>query len=269
MSGNRPQCVGTVVAMLSLATAVPAQTGRVIRGMVLDVRDQPVPSVAVVAAGGAAAITDDSGRFRLEIPHRGKIVFDVRRFGYMPSRVGLAPGGDTSISVLLLPAGQRLPAVDVIGSEGRSPNLAGFEKRMLERPRGSGSGHFITTKEIEAMAVTRTTHVVETVPSIVVRRVGGERYALFGKAAGGGECPATVYLDGIRLIGGGQQVFDRRGRPTGQREAGAPIDEYTTPPEIAGVEVYARGVFAPLQFQPASDADALKCAIVVVWTKHS
>lgn len=258
-----------VFATCALAAAAPAQPGRIIRGTVLDVRDQPVALVAIIATGAVAAITDDSGRFRLEISHRDKIVVDARRVGFMPSRVGLGPGGDTSVSVLLLPSAQRLPGVDVNTARTAPPSLAGFEQRMLERRKGAGAGHFITAKDIEQSPSLRATQVVENVSSIFVRRVGGDRFAIFGKTVGGVECPATVYLDGIRLTGGGQPRYDARGRYTGSREPGAPIDEYVTPPEIAGVEIYARGVFAPPQFQPASDANAMRCAIVAFWTKHS
>jgi hypothetical protein len=253
--------------MLAMAAAVPGQSAsRVIRGMVIDVRDQPIPAVAVVASGGAAAITDDSGRFRLEIPHRDKVVFDVRRLGYMPSRVGLVPGGDTTLSVLLLPSAQPLPAMNVTGRDGRALSLIGFEQRMLERQRGAGTGHFITAKEIDGMAATRASQVVEATPSILVRRTrdrfgSSNNFTIYGKGVGrSGECPATVYLDGIRLNGAGRVV--------GTRDA-VSIDDYVTPNEIAGVEIYARGALAPVQFQPASDASALLCAIVVFWTKHS
>ena len=137
---------------------------------------------------------------------------------------------------------------------------------MLERKHGDATGHFITAKEIEAMAATRVSQVVETSPSIVIRRVGNaDKFAINGKTVGGAECTATVYLDGIRLNSGGS---DRRGRYSAQREV-ISIDDYVTPNEIAGVEVYSRGALAPVQFQPASDASALLCAIVVFWTKHS
>jgi hypothetical protein len=256
-------------ALCALITQSASAQRRVIRGTVLDVRDQPVPAAAILAAGIQSIFTDDSGRFRLEIPHRDKLTFDVRRVGYMPSRMGVAAGGDTIVSLLLLPATQRLAGVEVRERGVRAPSLEGFEQRMAERKRGVGAGHFITAADIEAMKAERTTQVVESVPSMIVRRVAEGRFAIFGHQVGrGAECPATVYLDGIRLAGGGEQTVDRRGRYTGQREVGAPIDQYITPMEIAGIEVYARGTFAPPQFQPPSDANATKCAIVVVWSKH-
>jgi hypothetical protein len=47
------------------------------------------------------------------------------------------------------------------------------------------------------------------------------------------------------------------------------VDAYLLPGEIAGVEVYARGIMAPPQFLPPGDPNATRCAIVAFWTKHA
>ena len=126
-------------------------------------------------------MTDDSGRFRLAVAHKDRIAFDVRRIGYMPSRIALVDGGDTTLSVLLLPATRELPGVEVTDTRARPPGLADFEQRMRERQRGAGAGHFLTAKDIEAMQPLRVTQVVENVPSMVVRRTGGDRFAIYGR----------------------------------------------------------------------------------------
>lgn len=198
------------------------------------------------------------------------MVVDVRRIGYMPSRLGFAAGGDTTVSVFVLPSAQEVPAVQVTGAGTRSLALAGFEQRMLERKRGSGTGRFITAAEIEASPPLRATQIVENVPSILVRRVDGDRSAIMGKGTGGGaECPATVYLDGVHIPGSGEAVRDRRGRLVGVRDYGAPIDQLVDPSDVVGVEVYARGVFAPPQFRPPGDEKAVGCAVVAFWTRRA
>ena len=257
----------TIAALCAVAAAGPAHAQRVIRGTVVDGRERPVASVAIAAVGGASAVTDDSGRFRLDISHRNRLVFDVRRVGFMPSRIALEPGGDTSFSVLLLPSTQRLEGVEVTSIGGKAPTLAGFEERMAARQRAAGSGYFITAKDIESRPATRTSQVVENVPSIRVRRTSGDRYGIFGRGVGGGECPATLWLDGVRIGGGSQAMRDRRGRLVTPGET-TEIDEYVDPAEIAGVEVYSRGMLAPPQFVPPGDRTAASCAIVVFWTKH-
>jgi len=255
------------MALCATATVAASQSHRVISGTILDVRDRPVASVNLAVVGGMSAISDDSGKFRLEIAHRDRVVFDVRRLGFMPSRIALTGGGDTSFSVLLLPSAQRMEGVEVTSKAGKPAALAGFEERMLARQRASGTGFFITAKEIESRPATRTTQVVENVPSIRIRRVSGDKYGIFGRGVGGAECPATLWLDGIRIGGGAQPMRDRRGRLVEKAES-TEIDEYVDPNELAGVEVYARGMLAPPQFLPPGDPNAPRCAVVVFWTKH-
>jgi hypothetical protein len=257
-------CATVLLVVIRVASS-DAQP-RVIQGVVRDARDQPVPSVSVRGDGVRTTITDDSGRFRLEIAHRNRMTFELRRVGFLPARVGVHAGSDTTISVMILPAAQALPGLEVSATGVRPPSLAGFEQRMLERKRAAGTGVFITADEIEAMKPTRTTQILENVSSVFVRRVGDGRYAIFGRSPGGGDCVATVYLDGIRLAGDGAPIIVR-GRYTQQREPGAPIDTYVEPVEIAGAEVYPRGALAPPQFQPPTNR-ANACAIVAFWTKH-
>jgi len=267
----------TLVAIALGASAVDlaaqrSGVARVIDGFVLDTRDRPIPFVNLAVVGGPTAVTDDSGHFRLVVVHQVRLVLDAKRIGYMPTRIALVDGGDTTLSVLLLPSTRELPGVEVTDSRLRPQGLAGFEQRMIERKRGAGTGNFFTVKDIEAMQPMRSTQVVENSPSMVVRRTGGDRFAIYGKLTSGGECAATVYLDGVRIAGAGDVLMgkDRRGRPVVMRGSdgdGASIDQFVAPAELAGVEVYARGIFAPTQFQP-TDPNARKCAVVVYWTKQ-
>ena len=263
-----------VLALAAMSTGAGAQRpARVIDGVVVDTRDRPVPFASLVVVGGPTTTSDDSGHFRLVVAHADRLVFDIKRIGYIPSRIALADGGDTTVSVLPLPAATTLPGVEVKDAPIRPPGLAGFEARMLERKRGTGSGYFFTAKEIEDMHPTRSTQVVENTPSMVVRRTTGDRFAIYAKAVNGGECPATIYLDGVRIGGSGDVMTakDRRGRTVVIRGAegdGSSIDQFVEPTDLAGVEVYPRGMFAPILLQP-NDPQAKKCAIVAYWTKHA
>lgn len=266
--------VAVDVAGSSRHVLAAQSTRRVITGTVLDARDQPVPFVSISVSSGstkATATADDSGRFRLVVPHRDRVVFDARRVGYMPSRISLLGGGDTVVTVLLLPAAANLPALEVKDASARPAGLAGFERRMAERKRGAGAGWFITQQQIEASNPLRATQVVEAVPSVNVRRLSGDRFAIFGRTGLGQDCPATVYVDGVVVGGVSEMVVtrDRRGRAIiANAGEGAPIDMLVQPTEIAGVEVYQRGIFAPTALQP-NDPNAMRCAIVAYWTKHA
>ena len=63
------------------------RTSRTVRGVVIDPADRLLGSVTVIAPGFTSAITDDSGRFRLTLSRTDRVIFDVRRVGFMPSRV--------------------------------------------------------------------------------------------------------------------------------------------------------------------------------------
>jgi hypothetical protein len=259
-----------VAAALCLsAGAAASQMPRVVRGTVFDSRDQPIALVNVTVTGGPSVVSDDSGRFRLEISHRNRVTFDLRRLGYTPSRYALDAGGDTAVTVLLLPTAQQLAGVDVKETRKQALALAAFEDRMRARQRQAGTGYFITTKDVEAMNVTRATQVVQNVPTISVRRTELDKYAIYGRAVGsGGDCLATVWLDGVQIGGGAKAMIDRRTRRVVAGPELTEVDPYVNPNEIAGVEIYPRGITAPPQFIPPGDPNATRCAVVAFWTKH-
>ncbi len=254
--------------MTALVAASLRAQPRIVLGIVRDGREQPVPQVTVRGAGIRQTTTDDSGRFRLEITHHDLFTLELRRVGYLPSRVGVAAGSDTTIAVLILPAVRELPRLQVSAPSTLPPSLAGFEARMGERKRGAGTGLFITAAEIASMNPLRTAQILENMPSLAVRRYMDGRFGIFGKAGGGAECPATLYLDGVRLASDVSVVVPSRGRAPRPRESDLSIDSFVEPTDIAGVEVYPRGALAPQQFQPPTSRIATQCAIVLFWTKH-
>lgn len=261
-----------LLAALTAAVAGAQPVKRVIAGTVFDVRDNPVALVGIGVRGDAKSnvTSNDSGRFVLVVPHRNRLVFEARRVGFMPSQIALAGGGDTTVVILLLPAPTQLPGVQIKDSPLKAAGLAGFERRMADRKHGAGAGWFITRKDIEEASPIRSTQVVAAVPSIVVRRESGDKFAIHGRTGIGQECPATVYLDGV-IVGGITDLAmarDRRGRAIVVKSAeGAPIDMLVEPSDIAGVEVYQRGIFAPVSLQP-NEPNAMRCAIVAYWTKR-
>jgi len=146
---------------------------------------------------------------------------------------------------------------------------------MLARERGAGGGFFITAAEIERRAPPRATSIFDNISGIHVLRVGPRNFSLFGtsRAMGtsrsrfgtpDGQCEATVFLDGIKLVSGGD-VLSSNAR-TGQvvLERGVAIDDLVAPSSIAGIEVNASPNTAPTQYQVVNNG----CAIVLIWTKN-
>jgi hypothetical protein len=253
---------------MGFATAQAQNARRLVNGRVLNGNDEPVAQVTIVA-GSLTATSDDSGRFRLEISHRSRIVLDLRRLGFMPSRLAIDAGGDTTVAVLLLASPQRLPGVGVTETPAKSPTLTGFEQRMAARKRAAGTGHFLTLADIEARNAQRTTQLVENTPSMRVTRKGNDGYAIYGRDNNGSDCLATIWLDGVRIAGEARPMIDRRTRRVVPGPALTELDSYVNPSDLAGVEIYPRGLMAPSQLVPLGDDNAARCAIVAFWTKHA
>jgi carboxypeptidase family protein len=231
---------------------------REIHGVVRDSLGEPASGFTVLAQEGQLAKTDDSGRFRIRLPSREAATLDVRRIGFIPARLNLAPGGDTGVVLFAVPIAQRLGAVTVsAASTLASIHQREFEQRLLQRRRGTNSGYFITASDIEQRSAAFATHLFYDIPGVRVLRVGKRgNLAVFGVGRtfrGGGTCPAAVYIDGVRIPDGGDD----------DTPVGVAIDQHVLPWDIAGIEVYPRAIDAPAQFQPLNGS----CAVVLIWTK--
>jgi len=266
-----------ILAGLALVTAFAtanAQRSRTIAGTVTDSGGRPVPGAEIRIAGRTGGVTDDAGRFRLSDVARDSVLIEARRVGFAPARLSVPTGSDTTVAITLAPISQELDAVKV-SRRPVEPHLRAFEERMLARERGAGGGFFITAAEIERRAPPRATSIFDNISGIHVLRVGPRNFSLFGtsRAMGtsrskfgtpDGQCEATVFLDGIKLVTGGD-VLSSNAR-TGQvvLERGVAIDDLVAPSSIAGIEVYSSPNTAPTQYQVVNNG----CAIVLIWTKN-
>lgn len=254
----------------TLRAPVAGPDVRVVRGVVTDSGLRPVARATVSIAGLQSVVTDDSGWFRLRLPNRGEAVLELKRVAFAPTRFGLPAGGDTSISITLLQSIQQLERMNVKDAAPSSANLRGFDERLRRRARGITFGTFITAEQIERRSPAKVTQLFFDVPGIKMLKVHPlfERYAIFGTsrtmAGGPSACPATVYLDGIRLLEGGD-IIKLKDPETGKpvREAGVAIDDLVSPSQIAGIEVYRSATDAPAQYQLLNGT----CVVVLIWTK--
>jgi hypothetical protein len=232
-----------------------------------------VPGAEIRIGGRAGGVTDNAGRFRLSEVARDSVLIEARRVGFAPASLSVPTGSDTTVAITLAPISQELDAVKV-SRRPVEPHLRAFEERMLAREHGAGGGVFITAAEIERRAPPRATSIFDNISGIHVLRVGPRNFSLFGtsRAMGSrsrfgtpdGQCEATVFLDGIRLVSGGD-VLSTNPR-TGQvlLERGVAIDDLVAPSSIAGIEVYSSPNTAPTQYQVVNNG----CAIVLIWTKN-
>jgi hypothetical protein len=171
------------------------------------------------------------------------------RIGFEPAEAGIPAGSDTAIRIAMTPLAVRLSAVQVLGTQMSSKlELRGFYDRMRDVERGINRGYFITPEDLERRKPNFITQMLEGYPSIRVDAMHGQHFAVL---RGTGNCPMTVYLDGVRIIG---KLNPR---------AEEPVNLVVKPNEIAGAEIYPRGVGAPPQYQELNGS----CGIVLIWTR--
>ena len=239
----------TPVVFTSWALSAQAQgsDARLIRGIVVDTAGNALPYVNV-GLGSSRRITSDSGRFTLRTS-RDAMKLLLLRIGFEPTEVRIAAGGDTTVRIAMTPLPVQLAKVQVLGEAMSSKlELRGFYERMRDVDRGINRGYFVTPEDLERRKPNFITQMFDGYPSIRVDRTRGEHFAVI---QGTGKCRMTVYLDGMRIIG----------KPNSRGED--PVNWMVKPNEIAGAEIYPRGVGAPPQYQELNGS----CGIVVIWTK--
>lgn len=224
-------------------------SAQVVHGTVRDSVGGPVGGAAVslhtANTAIAAALSDADGRFRLTAPDPGRYRLRVQRIGVreLESVWFEVSQADTvrldvtvSLDVLELRAIEAL--VDAPPVEHPRLSRRGFyERRELYGIR-SGFASFLDREDMDRVNATRVSDVLRLARGIEVRAAGGRRVSVRNLSRG---CKANFFIDGqfVRL--------DRDDE----------IDNYLSPSEVIGIEVYTSA--RPAQFYAP-------CASVVIWT---
>jgi hypothetical protein len=218
--------------------AVQVRRGRArLTGSVRAANGQPISGAVVTLWGsGIEAKTGQGGTFALSSLPSGTQSLEVRYVGYAPKRVtiDLTSRRPSSVNVVLDRTVATLAPVTVFGKEKSNRSLTGF----LER-KDRGFGRFVTREEIQKQGAIRTTDVLRRMPGVQVYPTNAFGY---GVAMRGG-CQPVVYVDGIRMMDGSQE-----------------LDNFVQPSDIAGVEVYSGVGGAPPQYTGNS------CGTILIWT---
>jgi hypothetical protein len=254
------------VALAGLAALlfdIPAPAQTIVRGRLLDAANNGViaeGTIVISASRGewqTATRTDSAGNF--EFPDVGLGAFRLRasRIGYRETSGTLALESDSVVTVELRMAAQSvvLQPVTVMTRSGQrmSPEMRGFMERMQ-----SGHGRFITRPEILGRRAGRVSDVLTGIPNL---RPSSGRMGTSGHPVSRGsstaQCQVMFIIDGVRMI------HPMPSAP-GVRPAEFVIDDYVSPSEIDGIEVYRGEADTPSEFV----TPLVRCGTIVIWTRR-
>jgi hypothetical protein len=249
----------TLVALMTLlaAGAANAQDRRTVSGTVTDSAGQAISYVNIDGGPRYRTLTNASGEWTLSLPPTEAIEIAIRRIGYLPAKIRIERGSDTTVTVSLERLAVLLTTQVVRAQQQvRALELRGFYGRMLEQERGALVGDFVTPEEIEMRNPQRVSQLLEQRRGIQVRRFGSCFIVVqCYRVTGTGGCAATIYLDGQRL--------NRLQDASADVASAPPVDEFVNVSSVSGIEVYPRGATAPAKYQALGG----NCAVVLIWTR--
>lgn len=251
--------------LAALLAARPATAQIQVRGVVLDaVSGAPISSARVHLSASRGRwreemLTDSAGGFVFQDVRPGPYRLRARRVGYRESGGALRLSADSVVELQLRMsvASVALQPVTVVARSRRnvSPVLEGFYGR-LER----GQGRFVTREEIEARHPTRVTDMLRSIPNLNGSAGrGGVGGMTLSRGSSGDRCTVVFFIDGM-LVSQPSMGSPFRG---GARQDQA-IDDYVSPYEVEGIEIYRGESDTPAEFVTRW----VGCGTIVIWTRR-
>ncbi|MEQ8329264.1 MAG: carboxypeptidase-like regulatory domain-containing protein [Longimicrobiales bacterium] len=246
-------------ALLAAALTAAPLAAQTVQGRVTEEATRtPVFGADVVVLDAAGRVTDRSttdvtGGFLVDVPDGPTFRLQVRHIGYHPYTSGPVdrPVADIRVEVRLgVDAIALEPLTVTAGRSAAAANLEGFERRRNDP--GRVGGVFVTRRDVESRPMATPTQLVVGAAGVNVQPVitsdnvfGLDRSLIYLRDTRGQQCLANVFVDGTRL----RQSVDHT------------VDDILDNGLVGGVEVYARALTAPVEYQV--DAD---CGVVLFWT---
>lgn len=224
------------------AGSVSLRTGHAeVRGLVTNVKGEPIRGVHVSVVGAAgAAYTGADGTFALTNQPAGSQTVVTRRLGYEVQEIAtvLRESRPTELTVTMADFVPLLEEVIVRVRRDIGLERVGFALRQ----RAAG-GFYLRPEDIERRHPSLVSDLLVGVPMLSVRGTGRGRLVR-GRLRGDRYGCVSYAIDG---------------KPW----TGPDPDDYLNPQEIGAIEVYPRALAPALFVSPGRD-----CEIVLIWTKQ-
>lgn len=258
-----PQLIVAALLLTAGASTLSGQEPVRVKGVVVDEQTgEPVPSVDIMVRAQndrflRSLVTDDEGRFELNVHYVQGIWIAASRIGYADNRTPVLHFDDHTyyeVEIRLDPSAVLLAPLEVVarGREKRSPVLSGFDRRLR-----SGHGYYITRQEIDRRNATYVSDLLATAPGIRLESSGTGSQRIVRMARSGGRCPAQLFVDGMR-------VTRRQLSSAGPESYGLYVDDFVTPNSVEGIEIYRGLSTVPPEFL-TPDAE---CGVIAIWTRR-
>lgn len=235
--------------------------GRIL-GRVVDRRSgRPVEAVNVFLVDeGQQRVTDGNGRYVFDDVGPGVYHVAAEHLAYenidqiveLPSDRTLQVNFELSVDPI------ELEPLVVTAVREKRLELQGFYERR-ELGELSGAGVFVTRDDIQDSGTIRVTHYLGRLPGLRTECTGrGNNNCVIRMTRGApslnsraewGCMNANVYVDGVRVMRDNAEFTDS-------------IDNFVTPSEIAGIEVYRGPSELPAEF----GGSVGRCGAIVIWT---
>lgn len=245
------------VALLAIPGPAPAQEvdrNASLRATVVAAEDgEPLEDAFVrIREDSVTLRTDDEGTVFVRGLSPGRKTLEVRYLGRSSAsrEIALFNGRLTSVELSLEVDAVEVPGIEVTAEKVYRAKMAGFYERMEQ----SGSGSFVTRRELAEFDGRRLHSVFRSLVGVRVVRCSGRRlncYRVVSTRAASlsGSCSPTFFLDGAPV-------------PINSMSLG--IDELN-PENLEAIEVYSGPASIPPQF---TGNRSQRCGVVVLWTRQ-
>jgi hypothetical protein len=262
----------TALVVLSVLVASVSEAQNVlVTGRLIDGHGAGI-ALAEVKVNRTRVATNDFGQFAVRID-AGKVNIEVKRLGYMQSKMALRLMRDTTIEIVMLPNPGQLRTVTVTERAVTGLTRLGFFDRQEQAKRGFLNGTFITPEDITKRNPSAVSQMLGNVQGVSLQNSAGRLIP----TAHDGMCAMTIFLDGAQINNSkGQQgkmsafIEMERDNPShvdgpqaGRIADYGGIDLVMSAQQLLGIEVYPRAGSAPLKYQSLTN----NCGMILLWTK--
>jgi len=236
--GFLPLVLAALAVLLPVsAPPLAAQRGGVRLLVVDDETGDPVTHAIIRIKNRPEMFTDDHGRLTLDSLPTGKLEVEVAAMGYDARKESVFIQADQNPErrIGLSFTGEKLPDLVVEARQEKlSPRYADFHRRQQ-----TGSGFYITWKEIKSKGYNRLGDVMRNVRGVQVKCVINDCEYIMSRSS---FCHTAIWVDG---------------RPSDYYGGNLALGD------VYGLEVYRGSSELPAEFVGTGG-----CGAVVIWTKN-